>query len=97
LLDRCSANVLVAFGIGEAADLLRAYAPRVWSKVALVTCDGGGNSYAGLPVIDYRLLSPNPLHEVILAVRASIQPSLAERLSADGHRVVRWDDLLSEG
>ena len=94
LLVRCPSQ-LVAFGAGEAAGLLRVYAPQTWSRVRGVTLDGGSGDYAGLPVIDYASLKPDASQAVLLAVRPAVQGTLAARLEADGHVPIRWDDLVT--
>jgi hypothetical protein len=93
LLARCPAD-LVAFGAGEAANLLRVYAPETWSRVRGVTMDGGSGEYAGLPVSDYASLPRDASRAVLLAVRPAVQPTLATRLQDDGHVPICWDDLV---
>jgi len=95
-LQRRTANepMLEAFGVGEAANMLRVYAPRAWSRVRRAVIDGGGGSYAGLSVAEYGALRPDPSRALLLAVRPEVQSALRRRLEADGHRVLAWDDLL---
>jgi hypothetical protein len=94
LLQRCPSQ-LVAFGAGEAAGLLRIYAPQTWSRVRAVTLDDGSGDYAGLPVSDYASLKPDTSQAVLLATRPAAQDTLVARLEADGHVPIRWDDLVT--
>ena len=93
LRHRVSTDVAVCFGIGEAAALLRAYAPNAWSCVRACTADDPERvEFGDLPVNDYRLTPPT---HVLLGVRPSAQASVAARLRADGHEVIRWDDVIA--
>jgi SAM-dependent methyltransferase len=88
------AATLACFGMGEAAALLRAYAPEVWSRVNVCIADDPEQPVFGdLPVIDYtssRLGGP-----VLLGVRPAAQAALARRLLETGCSVVRWDDRIA--
>jgi hypothetical protein len=98
LLARCPPGVRIeAFGAGEAAGLLRIYAPQTWARVACVTLDGGKGEYAGLPVSDYTSLKPDATRAFLLALRPAVQAMLSARLEADGHIAIRWDDLVTTG
>jgi SAM-dependent methyltransferase len=85
---------LVCFGMGEAAALLRAYAPALWSRVKLCAVDGPeGDVFAGVPVVDYtdgRFEWP-----VVLGVRPEAQAGVARRLEDNGCSVIRWDDRIA--
>jgi SAM-dependent methyltransferase len=85
---------LVCFGMGEAAALLRAYAPALWSRVKLCAADRPeGDVFGGVPVIDYtggRLEWP-----VVLGVRPEAQDRVARRLQDNGCSVIRWDDRIA--
>jgi SAM-dependent methyltransferase len=85
---------LVCFGMGEAAALLRAYAPALWSRVKLCAVDRPeGDVFGDIPVIDYtggRFEWP-----VILGVRPEAQARLARRLEDSGCAVIRWDDCIA--
>jgi SAM-dependent methyltransferase len=84
---------LVCFGTGEAARLLRAYAPALWSRVAAVTADDpAGAEGLGKPLIPPASLGPEDA--LLLAVRPQAQPVLAARLAGAGLRPLRWDDRV---
>ncbi|WP_262519022.1 class I SAM-dependent methyltransferase [Agrobacterium fabrum] len=94
LLERvgdCSS--LWAFGSGENAQLLRAYAPKVWSKVQGIVADSAG-VFDGKPIEPYQAARRGGKRTILLAVRPGIQGVVEGRLSADGHTVIRWDDLV---
>ncbi len=80
------------FGTGETALLLRAYAPRAWSRIGSFVVDAPETtSFCGAPVVGLAAWRPEPL---LLAVRPRDQAGLAERLGDLAPRVVRWDDLI---
>jgi hypothetical protein len=85
---------LVCFGMGEAAALLRAYAPALWSRVKLCAADRPeGDVFGEIPVVDYtggRFEWP-----VLLGVRPEAQAGLAQRLEESGCIVIRWDDRIA--
>jgi hypothetical protein len=85
---------LVCFGMGEAAALLRAYAPALWSRVKVCAADRPeGDVFGNIPVIDYtggRFEWP-----VLLGVRPEAQAGLARRLESSGCSVIRWDDCIA--
>ena len=84
---------VVCFGAGEAAALLRAYAPAAWARVDACTTDEGASRNFG----DRRHV---PLDEVsadatvLVGVRPQDQPSIAERLRSRFANVVTWYDLV---
>ncbi|MEI7714219.1 MAG: class I SAM-dependent methyltransferase [Rhodospirillales bacterium] len=86
---------LICFGGGEAARLLRAYAPSIWHAVAAVTADDlAGAADLGKPVL--------PLEQVdfaadrlLLAVRPGAQENLATRFMQAGGQVLRWDGTIA--
>ena len=87
-------EALSCFGIGEAAGLLRAYAPRTWSRVTECLADAPErDSCAGLPVRAWG--AGHEGRRVLLGVRPQVQAALAARLEAAACRVIRWDDLIS--
>ena len=93
LQARSGDGPLACFGIGEAAGLLRAYAPRIWARVTTCVADAPEQpSFGDLPVVDYA--ARPEMSAVLLGVRPPAQPIIASRLEADGHRVIRWDDLI---
>jgi SAM-dependent methyltransferase len=86
---------VVCFGAGEAAGLLRAYAPLVWSSVRACTVDGtAAGMFGELPIVPLESVAADSC--VLLGVRPHDQPRLAERLSAQFRRVVPWYDLVDE-
>ncbi len=95
LLERVSAPA-VCFGAGEAAGLLRAYAPRTWSRIRACTADGDPRGRFGeLPMVALDRVSDEDT--LLIGVRPLDQPRLAERLRARFSRVVTWYDLLGGG
>ena len=92
---RAGTGALTCFGAGEAAGLLRAYAPATWSRVAGCTADAPEQErFDNLPVVHYA--DGLNARTMLLGVRPAAQPALAARLSGDGHAVVRWDDVIAE-
>jgi hypothetical protein len=84
---------LICFGIGEAAGLLRAYAPDTWRSVTACVADSPEQETFGeLPVRDYGTTRRGAA--VLLGVRPALQAAVAARVEHDGHRVIRWDDLI---
>lgn len=93
LLERIEDRDALCFGAGEAAALLRTYAPQSWSRVEYCTVDHVDvDRFGDKPVVAYGDLAPQT---IILATRPSSQQALAARLGADGHRVVSWHDLVA--
>lgn len=88
------ATSLACFGIGEAAALLRAYAPETWRRVKMCVVDHPEQRVFGdVPVIDYtggRVEWP-----VLVGVRPDAQGTVARRLQAAGCSVIRWDHLIA--
>jgi SAM-dependent methyltransferase len=85
----------VCFGAGEAAGLLRAYAPNTWSLVRACTVDDPPTgTFGGLPVLP---LDAVPCDEtLLLGVRPGDQPRLAARLRSRFPHVVAWYDLVDD-
>jgi len=83
---------LWAFGSGENAQLLRAYAPRSWERVQEIVADSVG-VFDGRPISLYEAALTEK-RTILLAVRPGIQRVVEERLVADGNSVIRWDDLV---
>jgi SAM-dependent methyltransferase len=84
---------LWAFGSGENAQLLRAYAPKSWDRVQGILADSIG-FFDERPVTLYEAIRTGVERTILLAIRPSIQATVQARILADGHRVIRWDDLL---
>jgi hypothetical protein len=92
LTQRIGKREAVAFGAGEAAGLLRAYAPLAWSRVVRCAVDAPDTDCFGdLAVVDAQSLKPSL---ILLAVRPAVQSTLEATLQARGHQVVRWDDIV---
>jgi hypothetical protein len=98
LLDRArSATRVVAFGGGQTAALLRAYAPETWARIELMVLDDVNEAWAlSVPTGSYRDSVPK-LKEamVLIATSPRVQGFLADRLRSDGLRSIRWDDLIA--
>jgi SAM-dependent methyltransferase len=89
------AQEVTAFGVGEAATMLRAYAPSSWSKVKRCTADVVVRDHLGdVPVVEYKHLRKCHGGLLLLAVNSTSQRHLAARLAADGWRVITWVDLV---
>ncbi len=84
---------LWAFGGGENAQLLRAYAPKTWNMVRGILADSEG-FFDARPITHYESTSSSGAKTVLLAVRPEIQGAVAQRLIDDGNNVIRWDDLV---
>jgi SAM-dependent methyltransferase len=86
---------VVCFGVGEAAGLLRAYAPRSWSRVRACTADRSPRLQFGdlpvLPLDDLPAETP-----ILVAVRPPLQPAIALRLRARFANVTTWYDLVGD-
>lgn len=96
LLDRIGeCSKLWAFGLGENAQLLRAYAPRVWERVGGFLADKSG-FFDGQSITTYKSARLEAGSKILLAVRPDVQPDLAKRLEGDGAEVIRWDELIAD-
>jgi SAM-dependent methyltransferase len=96
LLER-SAYVgrLVAFGGGQTAALLRAYAPKTWSRVDAIAVDDPSEAWTlGPAVVPYRDVVQQSGSGVLIATSPHVQAVLAERLSRDGLQPITWNDLI---
>jgi|GEM_PF-6654581 len=96
LLERVAAagehGLLGCFGAGEAAGLLRAYAPRTWELVDHCIMDDPEDATFGkLPIVP---LQQSRARVVVLGVRPAIQPIIADRLEGAGRHPIRWDDVI---
>ena len=94
LLARAGNGRLACFGTGEAAALLRAYAPKTWRRVYTCTADeiGSGADGLGLPVTPLGALPSTGT--LLLGVRAQDQRAVEARLRERFDRVVAWYDLV---
>jgi len=86
---------LVAFGAGEAAALMRAYAPDVWSRIEFLAVD---NHYSSRRLDKPVKVYPEGIRDedtaVLLAVHPSGQEGLAARLRNDRKTTITWHDLV---
>jgi SAM-dependent methyltransferase len=98
LLERSRAGErLVAFGAGQTAALLRAYAPRTWARVDLVVLDDIDEAWTlGPPIASYRDAVQNLAGAaVLIAASPHAQTAIAERLRRDGMQPIAWNDLIA--
>ncbi|CAN5248856.1 hypothetical protein BH09PSE2_BH09PSE2_02120 [soil metagenome] len=85
---------LPTFGAGEAAALLRAYAPAAWARTEQLMLDDPGDAWPlDRPVVGYRP-AESVGDPILLAVSATGEPGLAHRLRADGWNPIGTADLL---
>lgn len=97
LLDRSKPGArLVAFGAGQTAAMLRAYAPRTWARVGLIVLDDINEAWTlGPPIASYQEAVQNLAGaEVLIAASPHVQKAIADRLRNDGMRPIEWDDLI---
>jgi SAM-dependent methyltransferase len=96
LTARCvDCDRLICFGSGEAAQMLRAFAPRVWRRLSGYVTDTGGGALDGQPVGRLDEIAPGGDLGLIVATREDTQPALAARLAGLGHRPIVWADLVA--
>jgi len=85
----------VMFGLGEMAQLIRAYAPSVWDRIKYFVADDPVEvEYFGRPVISYAELKPAKDELVLLAVSPRSTEKLSARLKAGGHQVLTLDQFI---
>jgi SAM-dependent methyltransferase len=85
----------VCFGTGEAAGLLRAYAPVAWGRVRACTADAAnGGRFGALPMWPIDGLPPDT--PILVGVRPADQQHVAERLAGRFASITTWYDLLRE-
>lgn len=87
---------IAAFGAGEAAALVRAYAPTAWSRLERLFIDGDQFARGlGKPVERYPgAIAANDM-ALLIATHPRSQPAVAARLHGDGFNVIRWDHLIA--
>jgi len=96
LIQMCGSDVIVCFGIGETANLLRVYAPRVWSRIGRFVADGAApGELDGRKVTPYGSTPGRPGERYLLAVRTQAQERVAARISNDGNDPIRWDHIAT--
>jgi SAM-dependent methyltransferase len=97
LLDRSRPQArLVAFGAGQTAAMLRAYAPQTWGRVELIMLDDINEAWTlGPPIASYRDAVQNfAAADVLIAASPHAQKAIADRLQNDGMRPIEWNDLI---
>jgi 2-polyprenyl-3-methyl-5-hydroxy-6-metoxy-1,4-benzoquinol methylase len=96
LLDRSqSSSRLLAFGAGQTAALLRAYAPKTWARIDSLVLDDVREAWQlGRPIALYRETVQNAGDAVLIATSPHVQNAIAERLNRDGLRAITWNDLI---
>ena len=86
---------VVCFGAGEAAGLLRAYAPRSWSRVRACTADAPeAGSFGAVPLVPLPAVPADAA--ILVGVRPADQPRVAARLRSRFARVTTWYDLVGD-
>ena len=97
LLHRMRDHPIVgAFGAGEAAALIAAYAPKVWDRLEVLTVDQRHEPRSlGKPVVRYPPTGSMHMGALLLAVHPRNQNSLAARLLQDGVHAIVWNDHIS--
>ncbi len=98
LLNRSkTASRLVAFGGGQTAALLRAYAPRTWERVDLIVLDDTNEAWdLGKPIAPYRnAVQTLQAVKTLITTAPRTQKAVAERLRKDGLHPIIWDDLIA--
>jgi SAM-dependent methyltransferase len=98
LLDRSrTASRVVAFGGGQTAALLRAYAPRTWGRIELVVLDDTNEAWdLAMPIAPYQNAMQNlQAAQVLIATAPRSQKIVAERLRRDGLQPITWDDVIA--
>lgn len=83
------------FGAGQAAALVRAYAPETWQRAGCLMLDDVSEAWTlDKPVKPYDNRGASR-HAVLIATAARAQGAVAKRLADDGFMPIRWDDLIS--
>jgi SAM-dependent methyltransferase len=86
---------VVCFGAGEAAGLLRGYAPSSWSRVRACTADTiGADRFGAVPMVPLDRLPADTA--ILVGVRPEDQRPVADRLAARFASVTTWYDLVPD-
>jgi SAM-dependent methyltransferase len=96
LIERVgNADPIVVFGNSDIAALLRVYAPSLWARVEACVVDGepSADRFMNRPLRAYSSLPQGS--SIVLGVRPGHHDAVARRLAHDGHRVVRWNDVVA--
>ncbi|MGB9365913.1 MAG: class I SAM-dependent methyltransferase [Xanthobacteraceae bacterium] len=92
LLSRLSNRRHVAFGAGQMAALIRAYAPGAWARLERLIVDDPSDAWdLGKPVTSPRSLDDAT---VLIATASRSQARVARRLAQDGVCSIRFDDIV---
>ena len=96
LIDRSkSSSRLVAFGGGQTAALLRAYAPRTWARIESIVLDDPSEAWTlGPPIALYEDAVQDPVGMVLVATSPHVQNAIAERLNREGLLPITWNDIV---
>ena len=88
---------MVAFGGGQTAALLRAYAPHTWERVDLIVLDDTNETWdLGKPIAPYRnAVQTLQAAQTLIATAPRTQKAVAERIRKDGLYPIVWDDLIA--
>jgi SAM-dependent methyltransferase len=90
-----SATELVAFGAGQTAALLRAYAPETWMRVGSLVLDDPAEAWnLERPIASYRDVVQNPGQTVLVAVTPHAQEAVGRRLKGEGFHPITWNELI---
>jgi len=86
-----------AFGAGEAATLLRAYAPNTWDRVShLLVDEATGARRLGKPVSTIASFGELSRTCLLLATHPRSQQALAARFNGSCAALARWDDIIDK-
>ncbi|WP_354264272.1 class I SAM-dependent methyltransferase [Bradyrhizobium sp. GM2.2] len=96
LLDQSrSAAGLLTFGAGQTAALLRAYAPKTWTRIDSLVLDDPPEAWdLGRSVASYRDAVQNPGQAILIATAPPAQQAVARRLERDGLQPITWNELI---
>ncbi|MCQ4161690.1 class I SAM-dependent methyltransferase [Roseomonas sp. GC11] len=96
LLARAPEGRLLGFGLGETAQLLRAYAGPLWRRLDGLTADPAACSGQGGIILGKPLVAVEEAGALLMLVAPAAQAGLAPRLLArSAAPVLRWDDLVA--
>lgn len=91
---RIRSKPCAAFGAGQMAALLRAYAPKLWANITHLCLDVPADGWRlDKPVLEY-LQARDPGEPIVLATSPAAHGKLSIRLTDDGYYPVRFDDLI---
>lgn len=92
-----NASEVLVFGAGEAAALLRAYAPETWKRVSALVVDEPASSHSlGKRLLRYSDLEPSYGAVIVIATHPRSQLHFFERLELRGFKAVKWDHDIGQ-